>query len=348
MGFETLLKKINDEREKLSKEDLVAILWASPMEKEMLYKQANAVRSRVMGDEVHLRGIIEFSNHCTENCLYCGLRKGNRILSRYRMEPGEILEAAREAAKWGLKTIVLQSGQDPYYTGEILSRLVFEIKSRLDVAVTLSLGIRSREDLMQLKKAGADRYLMKHETADPELFAAMRPGTTFKDRLNCIHTLKELGYQVGSGNMVGLPGQTTATLARDLILLRDLDVEMAGIGPFVPNPATPLGGSPAGSVDVTLTVLAVARLLLPMAHLPATTALETMHKQGRRLALECGANVIMPNVTPLKYRRDYAIYPNKAGCKLEPRDSVIEIRRLVENVGRRIGEGYGHSPKFPG
>lgn len=348
MGYETLLNRIVAERKNIAEEDLVSIFSAGPGEKELLSMRADEVRHRVLGDEVHLRGIIEFSNHCTENCHYCGLRRGNRVLRRYRMEPGEILEAAREAAGWGLKTIVLQSGQDPYYTGESLCRLVSEIKSSLDVAVTLSLGIRSREELLRLKRAGADRYLMKHETADPELFAALRPGTTLKDRLKCLHTLKELGYQVGSGNMIGLPGQTIRTLARDLLLLRDLDVEMAGIGPFVPNPATPLGGSPPGTVEVTLKALAVARLLLPGAHLPATTALETMHGQGRRLALECGANVIMPNVTPLKYRRDYAIYPNKAGCELEPRDSVGEIRRLVENMGRRIGKGYGHSPGFAG
>ncbi|KJS17415.1 MAG: biotin synthase [Peptococcaceae bacterium BRH_c4b] len=346
MSYENALKKIIKDGKSATVGDVTALLGADAKKRSLLYELADSVRSDFMGDEVHVRGIIEFSSFCSENCLYCGLRAGNRVLQRYRMEPGEIIAAARDAAGVGIKTIVLQSGQDVYYTADVLARIVSEIKSSLDVAVTLSLGLRPRGDLEVFRKAGADRYLLKHETADPVLFAWLRPGTTLKERLNCIYTLKELGYQVGSGNMVGLPGQTIVTLARDIVLLRDLKVEMAGIGPFVPNPDTPLGNSVGGDVEATLTVLAVARLLLPRLHLPATTSLGTIHKQGRRMALKCGANVIMPNVTPLQYRRNYAIYPGKAGRELEPGANVREIQYLLEDMGRRMGEGYGHSPDY--
>ncbi|HBV99198.1 MAG: biotin synthase [Peptococcaceae bacterium BICA1-7] len=343
--FEEALAKAGENCRELSFEDIKALLGAGESERPRLYALADRVRSRLLGEEVYLRGIIEFSNYCSGACFYCGLRSGNKGVRRYRMEPSEILEAAGEAAGMGLKTIVLQSGEDPFYTVEILTGVIWEIK-KLDVAVTLSLGLRSPEDLRAFKEAGADRYLLKHETADADLFARLRPGTTLEDRVGSLRLLKRLGYQVGSGGMVGLPGQTVPAVARDLLLMRDLDVEMAGLGPFIPHPGTPLGGSPAGSLEMTLTILAVARLVLPDAHLPATTALGTINPRGRGLALRCGANVIMPNVTPQRYRSHYSIYPGKTGIDRDPFTSVREMRLLIESLGRSEGTGYGHSPKY--
>ncbi|MFZ5651384.1 MAG: [FeFe] hydrogenase H-cluster radical SAM maturase HydE [Bacillota bacterium] len=348
MSIEKLLEKTTTHSDSLTGEDILALLRASPGEKEHIYKRADAVRSGWVGDEVHLRGIIEFSNHCVQNCMYCGLRAGNRAVGRYRMDPGEIISAARNAAAMGLKTLVLQSGQDPYYTKEALVAIISAIKGELDVAVTLSIGMRPGSELAAFKEAGADRYLLKHETADPDLFAALRPGTVLGDRIGCLRTLKQLGYQVGSGNIIGLPGQTAEALAGDLLLLRELDVEMAGIGPFVPSPDTPLGSCPGGGLEATLTAIAITRLLLPHAHIPATTALGTMHPHGRRLALQCGANVVMPNVTPRKYRPHYSIYPNKLGYDKDPERSVKEIRSFVTGMGRIPGSGYGHSPRWCG
>ncbi|MFZ5648696.1 MAG: [FeFe] hydrogenase H-cluster radical SAM maturase HydE [Bacillota bacterium] len=348
MSIEKVLEKTDNGTVSLTREDILSLLQASSAEKKLLYERADDIRYRRLGDDVHLRGIIEFSNHCYSNCLYCGLRAENRAVSRYRMDPGEILSAARTAAGMGLKTVVLQSGQDPYYTKETLVDIISAIKGELDVAVTLSLGIRPESELVAFREAGADRYLLKHETADPDLFAALRPGTGLGERIGCLRALKDMGYQVGSGNIIGLPGQTADTLARDLLLLRELDVEMAGIGPFVPNPDTPLGSYPRGGLEATLTAIAVARLLLPQAHIPATTALGTMHPHGRRLALQCGANVVMPNVTPRKYRPHYSIYPNKLGYDKDPQISVDEIRSFVLDMGRVPGSGYGHSPRWSG
>ncbi|WP_027717495.1 [FeFe] hydrogenase H-cluster radical SAM maturase HydE [Desulfovirgula thermocuniculi] len=333
----------------LSREEIIVLLEAEGEELEALGRAADEVREKYLGREVHLRGIIEFSNHCRQNCLYCGLRRDNKHLRRYRMSPEEILAAARKAVELGLPTVVLQSGEDPYYSAPVVAEIIRRLKEEVGVkAITLSLGERSREDYRLWRQAGADRYLLKHETANRELFACLRPGTSWENRLRCLLWLKELGYQVGSGNMVGLPGQDLETLAEDILLLKELDVEMAGIGPFIPHPQTPLAGEAGGSLDLTLKTLAVTRLLLPLAHLPATTALGTIHPQGRRLGLCYGGNVIMPDITPLPYRRHYQIYPGKAGVDQEIETNVASIRDLIASLGRSIGRGPGHSPKWRG
>lgn len=320
---------------------ITALLGANEAQRALLYNLADRVRTQFVGDAVHLRGIIEFSNYCSGGCRYCGLRSGNRAIARYRMELPEILEAARGAAALGLKTIVLQSGEDPYYTVEKICGIIASIKGEMDVAVTLSLGMRPRQELAAFRRAGADRYLLKHETADAGLFAKMRPGTFLEDRVGCLKVLKELGFQAGSGFMVGLPGQNLGIMARDIELLRRLEVEMAGMGPFVPSPGTPLGGYPGGNLEGTLIAIAVTRLVLPGINIPATTALGTIHPKGRQLALGCGANVVMPNVTPLKYRRHYAIYPNKSGIDRDAEVSVQQVLSLLEEIGRPVGRGYG-------
>ncbi|MGB9885597.1 MAG: [FeFe] hydrogenase H-cluster radical SAM maturase HydE [Moorellales bacterium] len=328
----------------LTREEVVVLLSAREEEMAALGRAADEVRQQHLGPEVHLRGIIEFSNYCRRNCLYCGLRRDNRQLPRYRLWPEEILAAARKAVELGLPTVVLQSGEDLYYRGPIVAEIVSALKREVGVqAVTLSLGERSREDYAAWRGAGADRYLLKHETADQELFARLRPGTDYRQRLQCLAWLKELGYQVGSGNMVGLPGQSLVSLAEDLLLLKELEVEMAGIGPFIPHPQTPLAGEPGGTSELTLKVLAVARLLLPTAHLPATTALGTVHPQGRSLGLAFGANVIMPDITPPPYRYYYQIYPGKGGSYRGVEEAVQAVKELVLSQGRRVATGPGHA-----
>lgn len=334
--------------EKLSREDLIALLGAGKDESAALFKLADQIRSRIMGNDVHFRGIIEFSNHCSKNCLYCGLRKGNASISRYRMTPEEIVESAQRAASLGCRTIVLQSGEDMFYSADTLAWIIFLIKRGLDVAITLSLGERTKKDYTLLREAGADRYLLKQETCDANLFSILRPGTSLEGRLKRMKWLRELGYQVGSGNMVGLPGQSLETIADDIILMRDMDVEMAGIGPFIPNSQTPLAKEAGGSLEMALKTLAAARLALPHTHLPATTSAASIHPQGRIKALQCGANVIMPNMTPPQYRENYMIYPGKLGVTDDPAQSYSRAVMDAQIAGRNISDGYGHSLRSEG
>ncbi|MEG6523491.1 [FeFe] hydrogenase H-cluster radical SAM maturase HydE [Desulfotomaculum sp. 1211_IL3151] len=332
--------------DKLSRQQIIDLLGALPGEEEnQLFKLADQVRKQHFGDEVHLRGIIEFSNYCRNDCYYCGLRRSNKQIQRYRIPLAEIIKTAQYAAELGYGTIVLQSGEDPHYSGSELAEIIRQVRQAGNFAITACVGERSREDFARMKEAGADRYLLKHETADPNLFTQLRPATTLVERIKKIGWLKELGYQVGSGNIVGLPGQTVATLAEDILLLRDLDVEMAGLGPFVPHHQTPLRDSKPGDLSLTLKTLAVARLVLPQTHLPATTAIGTLHPAGRQMALGCGANVIMPNLSPESYREKYQIYPDKAGSKENPAESHRKITALLTEVGRSISTGRGDSPK---
>jgi biotin synthase len=321
--------------------DIIALLETQDI--EALFSSADRMRKNFVGDQVHLRGIVEFSNYCVKNCLYCGLRRGNKALERYRMTPEEILSAGKEGAQTGIRTIVLQSGEDPYFSADALADIVMRLKDQFDIAVTMSVGERTKKDYHTLRQAGVDRYLLKHETADPELFARLRPGTTLERRKKRLGWLKELGFQVGSGNMVGLPGQTIATIANDILLLREFDVEMAGIGPFIPHNHTPLAGECGGDAEMTLKALAITRLVLPQAHLPATTALATIHSEGRQLALRCGANVIMPDITPVRYKKMYEIYPNKI-CVNEdgPIQSVPNISKMICQTGRSVAADHGH------
>lgn len=328
----------------LNRDELTVLIGADREESVALFSLADKMRSRYVGEDVHIRGIIEFSNYCARNCLYCGLRKDNAGLPRYRMSPQDILASASKAAGLGCRTIVLQSGEDSFYTAEILSDIIFRIKKDLDVAVTLSVGDRSREDYGIFKEAGADRYLLKHETCDAQLFSALRPGTFLEGRVKRLKWLRELGYQAGSGNMVGLPGQTMETLAGDILLMQNLGVAMAGIGPFIPNKQTPLAGEPGGTLDLSLKTLAAARLALPNVHFAATTAMDTVHHRGRAKALKCGANVIMPNMTPARYRDSYLIYPGKPGLSDTPEESYTGAIITVESVNRGISTDYGHTP----
>lgn len=309
-----------------------------------MFREADRVRKKYMGDGVHLRGIIEFSNHCAKDCLYCGLRAGNRSLGRYRMSDKEILAAARQAKELQIRTVVLQSGEDRGFSVERLCRLVKAVK-RLGVAVTLSVGELSREDYRRLKKSGADRYLLKFETSDKRLYEKLRPGCRFEERLRCLKDLRELGYQVGSGSMVGLPGQTAKSLAEDIALFKQLDLDMIGIGPFIPHPRTPLAKAPQGKLERTLRVLAATRIMVKDCHMPATTSAATVDPKGREKALCCGANVVMPNMTPAKYRRFYEIYPNKVCINEEAVECLPCIKGRILSVGRKVAKGRGDSLK---
>lgn len=330
----------------LSREDIFTLLTLGEKEDYLLFKLADHIRQQYVGDEVHLRGIIEFSNYCVKNCLYCGLRQDNKKINRYRLTAEEIVEISRQAAKLGFKTLVLQSGEDPFYSGEMLAKIIARLKAENNVAVTMSVGDRSKKDYHLMREAGADRYLLKHETADAKLFSHLRPGTTLAGRLKRLYWLKELGFQIGAGNMVGLPGQTIETLVDDILLLRKLDVEMAGIGPFIPHHQTPLKSEVGGNVTTTLKILAIIRLVLPWVLLPATTALASIHPQGRPLALQCGANVIMPNVTPMQYREFYQIYPVKICFTEDVAKSITNITKIIHQLGRKVAQNYGHSPKI--
>lgn len=312
-----------------------------PQVLENLRREADQVRHRQVGDTVHIRGIIEFSNYCIRSCRYCGLNRSNEEIHRYRIPPDEIVETAREAAAMGLKTIVLQSGDDFFYTREVMADMVREIK-KTGMAITLAMGERPAEDYRAWREAGADRYLLKFETSNPGLYSLFHPGTSLDIRLRCLLELRELGYQVGSGFMIGLPGQTAEILADDLMLMRHLQLEMAGVGPFIPHPATPLGVKQAGGVPLALKVLALSRLMLPRAHLPATTALSSLERDGRRLGLTGGANVLMPNITPLEYRKLYEIYPQKAEVTDTPWDLYKATLELINELGRYVAIDPGH------
>lgn len=311
---------------------------------EEIFKLADEFRRKYVGDEVHVRAIIEFSNYCTQNCLYCGLRAPNRNVRRYRMTPEQIVERARFIAQLGIKTIVLQSGEDPYYTTEIVRFIIEEIK-KLDIAITLSLGERNFDEYRIWKEAGADRYLLKHETASPQLYAKLHPGDDLSIRKAHLFELKRLGYETGTGCMVGLPGQTAFDLALDLAFFRELDADMVGIGPFIPHSQTPLKDERGGDVKTTLKMVALTRVILPTANIPATTALGTLDPRARTVALTCGANVLMPNLTPNELRDKYEIYPGKSSFYDRDVEAVEKAISAIKSIGRKVGEGYGGRAK---
>ncbi len=308
-----------------------------------LFREADLVRRELCGDEVHIRGIIEFANVCSRNCLYCGLRRGNTSLPRYTMSVEEILAAASRAANAGVRTIVLQSGENDRERAEQLSEVIHVIKRDFDVAITLSVGVKSVDSYKAWRDAGADRYLLKHETAVRALYERLHPDSRLDDRLSALESLRALGYQVGTGCIIGLPGQTPSDLAADIVLTRQLDVDMAAFGPFVPHPNTPLAGAAKTDLQLPLRVVAVARLALGPVHIPATTAFDAIASDGRERALRCGANVIMANLTPDRYRSLYDIYPSDRSA-----NSLERVKETVARAGRALATDYGHSLKRAG
>ncbi|MBN2291287.1 MAG: [FeFe] hydrogenase H-cluster radical SAM maturase HydE [Pirellulales bacterium] len=362
------------------KEIINLLRETDPQRLDRLWNEADRTRREQVGDAVHLRGLIEFSNHCRRMCGYCGLRAENTSIVRYRMSQDEILAAAADAHSLGYGTVVLQSGEDTGLDVQWMCELIERIKHEMPLAVTLSLGERDESELAAWREAGADRYLLRFETSNRQLFDKIHPPRSgeFSDRVAILRTLDRLGYEVGSGVMIGIPGQTYEDLARDIALFAELDLDMIGVGPYIAHPDTPLGkasgeGSANGrltrlsgsfalpddgesvsnvdqvpnSEEMTYKVMALARLVCPGANIPSTTALATLNKtDGRELGLSRGANVIMPNVTPNKYRQLYEIYPDKACLQETAQACGFCIRRRIESIGRTFGAGRGDSANY--
>ena len=340
----------------LTKVDLLDWLHESqPSRLRELYERADAVRSQHVGDAVHLRGLIEVSSHCVRQCMYCGLRQANRALQRYRMTRDEILNCARQAEKLGYGTVVMQAGEDDLLAADWVAEIVHWIKRETTLAVTLSLGERQLDELRLWRSAGADRYLLRFETSDANLFRTIHPNraTGGPDRLTLLRQIKRLGYEAGGGVMVGIPGQSFESLAEDILTFSELDLDMIGIGPYIAHADTPLGSGalrpailPSEQVpsneEMVYKMIALARISCPTANIPSTTALATINRvDGRKLGLKAGANVVMPNLTPTQYRRMYEIYPEKA-CIDESADDCSQcLRSQIHSLGRFAGEGQG-------
>ena len=322
-----------------TKEKIIEIL-NDDSRNEWLFSLADQVRHDFVGDEVHLRGLIEFSNICRCQCKYCGLRSPNKAIERYRIEPDEIVRYANKAVEMGYKTIVLQSGEDEYFSRDIMCDIIKRIK-KYDVALTLSIGERSYDDYKAFKDSGADRYLIRIETTDKNLYKQMHPNMSFENRLRCLKDLKELGYEVGTGCLVGLPNQTLESLADDILFFKEIDADMVGIGPFIAHNQTPLKDVPNGNFILALKVMALTRILLKNINIPATTAMETLNPNGRIIALKSGANVVMPNVTTTEYRKKYEIYPNKICINENPEQCRGCIEGKIKSIGRTIALGKG-------
>ncbi|MDD5109469.1 MAG: [FeFe] hydrogenase H-cluster radical SAM maturase HydE [Candidatus Omnitrophica bacterium] len=310
-----------------------------------LFSFADNVRKKFCGDGIILRGIIEFSNFCTQECFYCGLNKFNHKLNRYRMSKDELLKAVEYLVSCNIKTVVLQSGQDDSLDPLWLRDIVLDIKSRFDIAITLSLGEKSMDEYEIWRQAGADRYLLKIEAFDQDLYASMHPHMSFIQRLNCLKLLRGLGYQVGSGNIIGLAGQTLTMISRDIIFFKQFDFDMIGIGPFIPHENSRFSKQPQGDVNLTLKTIALTRIVTKNAHIPATTALGSLNKDYRLDGLKCGANVLMPNFTPQPYRKLYEIYPGKR-CIDEPVGACnFCMDVMVKKIGRFIDYSKADSLK---
>ncbi len=344
MNTAGLPEKLERERDLPDAELAGVITGLTEEEREELFDRAASVRRGVYGRDVYIRGLIEFSNFCRNDCYYCGIRKSNSRAERYRLTPEEILDCAREGYELGFRTFVLQSGEDMWFTGERTAAIIRSIKAEYpDCAVTLSMGERSREEYECWREAGADRYLLRHETAAEEHYRKLHPQSmSLAHRKKCLFALREIGYQVGAGFMVGSPGQTVDNLVADLRFLKELQPHMIGIGPFVSHQDTPFRGEKNGSLEQTLTLLAILRLMFPKVLLPATTALGTIAADGRERGLRAGANVLMPNLSPEAVRRKYRLYDNICAGE-EPARHLEELKRRVESVGYHIVTGRGDS-----
>ena len=327
----------------LDKSEIVALLKNEECQAD-LAAAADRVRAAFVGDDIHLRGLIEFSNICKQNCMYCGLRRDNKKVERYRLSKDEIVSFAQKAKAYGYKTVVMQSGEDMHFTTKHLTDILREVKA-LGLAITLSIGEKTSEEYNAYKEAGADRYLLRIETTDKALYEELNPGMSFENRMRCLRDLKELGYEVGTGCLIGLPNQTVESLADDILFFKSIDADMVGIGPFIPNGDTPLKDSAGGTFPMSLRFVAILRLLLPDINIPATTAMETLDRNARVIALQAGANVVMPNVTEGDYRRKYALYPGKICIYDTPSKCWGCIGGKIAGIGRKISQNQGFRNK---
>lgn len=336
--FKILIDKL-EKSQSLPEEDFLYLLEQNS-EETAAYAASKAVslRERYYGKDVYVRGLIEISNYCKNNCLYCGIRRDNRDCERYRLSPEEIFACCEEGYVLGFRTFVLQGGEDGFYTDERMEQLIIKIKKTFpDCALTLSLGERSRESYRRLFAAGADRYLLRHETGDENHYNMLHPEEmSFANRMRCLADLKEIGYQTGCGFMVNSPGQKKEHLAKDLAFIQRFQPEMCGIGPFVPHKATPFRDERQGSLEDTLYLLSLIRLICPKVLLPATTALGTIHEKGRELGILAGANVVMPNLSPDSVRKKYELYNNKISTGAEAAQGLDDLKSRMEAIGYRV------------
>jgi biotin synthase len=348
MKIHAIFNRIDNDQA-LSEAEVVRLLNTQDIEIKELYEKADEVRAQYMGNDIFLRGIIEFSNYCKKDCNYCGIRRGvaqhvPTSLHRYRMNDNEIIATCKNMMTTGQTTVVLQSGEDPYYTKERFGALLRKIKTETKLAITVSVGERDRETYAYWKKMGMDRYLLRFETSDVALFKTCHPDDDLAPRLECLRTLQHLGVQTGSGFLIGLPNETIDQLARDILFCTELQLDMIGVGPFIPHPDTPFGKTQNSfDKEVYFKVVAILRLLNKDAHIPSTTAFDAIDPDGRNLLLQRGANVFMPNATPKQYRKDYQLYPGKPCVDESADDCSACVKMRVFNIGRTIGKGPGHS-----
>lgn len=341
--LEQLIDRLEQNRI-LDRDDLIRLIRThTPETDALLYQKADRLRQQMYGNDIYIRGLIELTNYCKNDCLYCGIRRSNRNAQRYRLNLEDIMACCRLGYELGFRTFVLQGGEDGWYTDAKICDIVSTIKREFpDCAITLSLGEKSRDSYQAYFDAGADRYLLRHETATPSHYARLHPPElSLETRMECLRNLKEIGYQTGCGFMVGSPFQTAENLADDLQFLSDFQPQMVGIGPFIPHHDTPFAQEPAGSVDTTLFFLAIIRLMLPHVLLPATTALGTLDPKGREKGVRAGANVIMPNLSPLSVRKKYMLYDNKISTGEESAQSVASLRTRMAAIGCQVVTARG-------
>lgn len=333
-----LICKLEETHSLTRQEWITLIANVQHVDKEDLAMRARRVQQQYFGNRVYTRGLIEFTNFCKNDCHYCGIRRSNAHVQRYRLTEEEILACAKEGYALGFRTFVLQGGEDGYYTDERLEAIVRRLKADYpDCAVTLSVGERSKESYERLRLAGADRYLLRHETGDAAHYASLHPREmSWQHRIDCLYQLKELGYQVGCGFMVGSPGQTAETLAEDMLLIEQLKPQMVGIGPFVPHHDTPYAKEAQGSVELTLFFLSILRLMIPNLLIPATTALGTLDPRGREKGILAGANVVMPNLSPVAVRKKYELYDHKICTGEEAAECRGCLQKRLESIGYRL------------
>ncbi|MEM5948325.1 [FeFe] hydrogenase H-cluster radical SAM maturase HydE [Spirochaetia bacterium 38H-sp] len=326
--------------------DYIRELWALSLDK--LKSMADDACKNTYGDEVYLRGLIEYTNVCRMDCLYCGIRKSNDKVNRYRLDEDSILAAVEEGYGRGFRTFVLQGGEDPEWPAERLARLVAKIKElcNYEVAVTLSSGLMTKDDYVILRDAGADRYLMRFETADSKLHERLRGGISLRRRIQALLDMRDAGFELGSGFMCGLPGEDDEVMLKNLYLCKLLELDMIGIGPFIPHPDTPLKDAPQLGLERTLKAEAILRIILPGANLPATTAAGSLQPDGRERMLECGANVLMPNLTPVIHKKDYLLYPGKICLDEDGFKCVSCLSLRVASVGKKIVWDIGTSKNY--
>lgn len=338
-----LVDKLERQRE-LSKDEWVRLIDGRDAQTaEYLFEKSRAIRHAVYGRQVFVRGLIEFSNYCKNDCLYCGIRKSNACASRYRLSKEQILECCRTGYALGLRTFVLQSGEDDYYTDRVMTDIVRAIKAEFaDCAVTLSVGEKDEQTYRRYFEAGAERFLLRHETANTEHYKKLHPpAQTLENRMQCLFNLKKIGFQVGCGFMVGSPFQTSQTLADDMIFMKRLDPHMIGMGPFIRHKDTPFADYPSGSVELTLFMIGLTRLMLPNALIPATTALGTLDPDGREKGILAGANVVMPNLSPKDVRGKYLLYDNKLCTGDEAAESIRSLDERMKKIGYSLAVSRG-------